>query len=112
MADSSRVPAGALAPYALRYYLRSTRFDLTKIVSCRLVLRRQNGKGPEESWTATASEKTPTSALLTHVFAETTSEVPAEDQIVFEPRLVLSTGLGEIVGATRTLVVFAHPSRL
>ena len=112
MADSSRVPAGALAPYALRYYLRSTRFDLTKIASCRFVLRRQNGKGPVESWTATASEKTPTSALLTFTFHATTSEVPAEDVIVFEPRVVLTGSAGEVIGATRSLVVFAHPSRL
>lgn len=112
MADSSLVPAGALAPYALRFYLRSRRFDLTKIASCRFVLRRQNGKGPEESWSATASEKTPTSALLTHTFHATTSEVPAEDLIVYEPRVVLTGAAGEVVGPTRTLIVFAHPSRL
>lgn len=112
MADSSRVPAGALAPYTLRYALRSRRFDLTKIVSCRFAIKRQDGKGPEETWSAVASEKTPTSALLIHAFHATTSEVPSEDLIVFEPRVVLAGSAGEVVGASRTLVVFAHPSRL
>lgn len=111
MADSSRVPAGAVAPYELRYYLRASRFDLTKIATARFVIRRQNGKGPEEVWTATASEKTPGRALLTHVFAA--GEVPHPDLIVFEPRITITgAGAGELIGATRTLVVFAHPSRL
>lgn len=111
MADSSRVPVGAIAPYALRYYLRSARFDLTKIADARFVLRRQNGKGGSEEWSATVSEKTPNSALLTHSFAD--GELPAEDLIVFEPRVTIAgAGAGELVGATRTLVVTAHPSRL
>lgn len=110
MADSSRIPVGAVAPYALRYWLRSERFDLAKIATCCFVLRRLNGQGAEEEWVATASEKTPRSALLTHVFAA--GELPVPDLIVFEPRVTLTgAGAGELVGATRTLVVYAHPSR-
>jgi hypothetical protein len=111
VADSSRIPLGAVAPYELRYYLRSSRFDLTKIATARFVLRRQNGKGAPEEWTATVSEKTPNTALLTHVFAA--GELPSEELIVFEPRVTITgAGAGELVGATRTLVVIAHPSRL
>ena len=111
MADSSRVPVGAVAPYDLRYWLRASRFDLTKIATARFVLRRLNGKGAPEEWSVTVSEKTPGRALLTHLFAP--GELPGEDLIVFEPRVTITgQGTGELVGATRTLVVFAHPSRI
>ncbi len=111
MADSSRVPAGALAPYALRYWLRAERFDLTKIATARFVLRRQNGKGGEEEWSAVVSDRTPNRALLTHAFD--VGELPSEDLIVYEPRVTIAgQPSGELVGASRTLIVYGHPARI
>lgn len=109
VSDPQSVPAGAVAPYALTYVLTSRSFDLSKVTSARFAFRRASGTGLAGSWAATTSKATPRSVTLRHVFVA--GDVPEVDRVVFEPRIVIaSLGAGELVGATRTLYVVAHPS--
>lgn len=109
MFDPQRVPAGAVHPYVLRYTLTSRRFDLTKATSARFVFVRQNGRGVRGEWPATIESARTRTIELVYAFAD--GDVPAPDEIVFEPRVLTSLGPGELVGATKTLIVFAHPAR-
>lgn len=108
MPDPTRVPAGALAPLELTYVLRSERIDLSKATSARFVLRRNKGQAPDEEWSAVIRDKSPRCLTLAHLFVA--GDVPDPDDIVFEPRVLTSLGPGEVVGRTRTLVVFDHPA--
>lgn len=108
MPDPTRVPAGALAPLELTYVLRSETVDLSKATSARFVLRRNKGQAADEVWAATIRSKSPRCLTLAHAFEA--GDVPAPDDIVFEPRVLTSLGPGEVVGRTRTLVVFDHPA--
>ena len=110
MPDPSRVPAGALAPLELVYVMTSQRVDLSKATSARFVLRRNKGEAAEEIWSAVVRDKNPRCVTLAHAFEA--GDVPDPDDIVFEPRVLTSLGPGEVVGRTRTLVVFDHPAVL
>lgn len=108
VSDPQTVPQGAVAPYALTYTLTSRGLDLTKVTSARFVFKRRAGVGVQGSWTAALSKVQSRTITLTYVFA--VGDVPDVDSIVFEPRVVTSLGAGEVVGATRTLLVVAHPT--
>jgi hypothetical protein len=109
--DPFRIPMGAQAPYELRYVLSSSKVDLTLITSARFSYRRNSGKGARESWTAATQNVTPRRVELVHVFA--LGDVPVVDEIVFEPAILCGVlGPGELIGPTRTLIVFDHPNAM
>lgn len=79
----------AVAPYALRYDVTSSEFDLSAVTAGEFRVLR--GNGGESVWAGGITNKTTTALRLSHVFVS--GDVPDAETITVEPHLTTPSGV-------------------
>lgn len=96
----AEIHVNAVAPYALRFTVTSSDFDLSLVTAGELRVKRGDGATPDV-WSAGIENQAAGSLDLVHVF--TTGDVPDPELLLIQPHLTHTSG--ELVAATKTLAV-------